>query len=68
MKAKAAIFGDITIEKSIELGLIVCGARRPRARALEGYWKDMRFGNLLVLCSSERSRRSYAPEYGAVRS
>jgi alkanesulfonate monooxygenase SsuD/methylene tetrahydromethanopterin reductase-like flavin-dependent oxidoreductase (luciferase family) len=50
MKAKAAIFGDITIEKSIELGLIVCGSPATARRALEGYWKDMRFGNLLVLC------------------
>jgi alkanesulfonate monooxygenase SsuD/methylene tetrahydromethanopterin reductase-like flavin-dependent oxidoreductase (luciferase family) len=50
MKAKAAIFGDITLEKSIELGLIVCGSPATARRALEGYWKDMRFGNLLVLC------------------
>jgi alkanesulfonate monooxygenase SsuD/methylene tetrahydromethanopterin reductase-like flavin-dependent oxidoreductase (luciferase family) len=50
MKAKAAIFGDITIEKSIELGLIVCGSPATVLRALEGYWNDMRFGNLLVLC------------------
>jgi len=50
MKAKAAIFGDITIEKSIELGLIVCGSPATARRALESYWKDMRFGNLLVLC------------------
>jgi len=50
MKAKAAIFGDITIEKSIEMGLIVCGSPASARRALEAYWKDMRFGNLLVLC------------------
>ena len=50
MKAKAAIFGDITLEKSIELGLIVCGSPATARRALESYWKDMRFGNLLVLC------------------
>ncbi len=50
MKAKAAIFGDITIEKSIEMGLIVCGSPASARRALGAYWKDMRFGNLLVLC------------------
>ena len=50
MKAKAAIFGDITLEKSIELGLIVCGSPATAREALESYWKDMRFGNLLVLC------------------
>jgi alkanesulfonate monooxygenase SsuD/methylene tetrahydromethanopterin reductase-like flavin-dependent oxidoreductase (luciferase family) len=50
MKAKAAIFGDITLEKSIELGLIVCGSPATTRQAFEAYWKDMRFGNLLVLC------------------
>src|SRR2546426_11893420 len=49
-KAKAAIFGDITLEKSIELGLIICGSPATARQALESYWKDMRFGNLLVLC------------------
>jgi len=50
MKAKAAMFGDITLEKSIELGLIVCGSPATARRAFETYWKEMRFGNLLVLC------------------
>jgi alkanesulfonate monooxygenase SsuD/methylene tetrahydromethanopterin reductase-like flavin-dependent oxidoreductase (luciferase family) len=50
MKAKAAIFGDITLEKSIELGLIVCGSPATARKAFDAYWKDMRFGNLLVLC------------------
>ena len=50
MKAKAAMFADITLEKSIELGLIVCGSPASARAALESYWKDMRFGNLLVLC------------------
>jgi len=50
MKAKAAIFGDITLEKSIELGLIVCGSPATARKAFEAYWKEMRFGNLLVLC------------------
>ncbi len=50
MKAKAAIFGDITLEKSMELGLIVCGSPATARQGFESYWKDMRFGNLLVLC------------------
>jgi alkanesulfonate monooxygenase SsuD/methylene tetrahydromethanopterin reductase-like flavin-dependent oxidoreductase (luciferase family) len=50
MKAKAAMFGDITLEKSIELGLIVCGSPETARRVLEDHWKRMRFGNLLVLC------------------
>jgi len=50
MKAKAAMFADITLEKSIELGVIVCGSPASARAALESYWKDMRFGNLLVLC------------------
>jgi alkanesulfonate monooxygenase SsuD/methylene tetrahydromethanopterin reductase-like flavin-dependent oxidoreductase (luciferase family) len=50
MKAKAEMFGDITLEKSIELGMIVCGSPATVRRAFEAHWKDMRFGNLLVLC------------------
>ena len=50
MKAKAEMFGDITIEKSIELGLFVCGSPATVREAFRSYWKDMRFGNLLVLC------------------
>jgi alkanesulfonate monooxygenase SsuD/methylene tetrahydromethanopterin reductase-like flavin-dependent oxidoreductase (luciferase family) len=50
MKAKAAMFGDVTLEKAIELGLIVCGSAATVRLALERYRKDMRFGNLLVLC------------------
>jgi len=50
MKAKAAMFGDVTLEKAIELGLIVCGSAATVRSALESYRKDMRFGNLLVLC------------------
>jgi alkanesulfonate monooxygenase SsuD/methylene tetrahydromethanopterin reductase-like flavin-dependent oxidoreductase (luciferase family) len=50
MKAKAAMFGDVTLEKAIELGLIVCGSAATVRSALERYRKDMRFGNLLVLC------------------
>jgi alkanesulfonate monooxygenase SsuD/methylene tetrahydromethanopterin reductase-like flavin-dependent oxidoreductase (luciferase family) len=63
MKAKAAMFADITLEKSVELGLIVCGSPATVRKALEAYWKDMRFGNLLVLCqfgtlSADLTRRN----------
>jgi alkanesulfonate monooxygenase SsuD/methylene tetrahydromethanopterin reductase-like flavin-dependent oxidoreductase (luciferase family) len=50
MKAKAEMFGDVTIEKAIDLGLLVCGRPATVRSAFENYWKDMRFGNLLVLC------------------
>jgi alkanesulfonate monooxygenase SsuD/methylene tetrahydromethanopterin reductase-like flavin-dependent oxidoreductase (luciferase family) len=50
MKAKADMFGDVTIDKAIDLGLFVCGSPSTVRSAFENYWKDMRFGNLLVLC------------------
>jgi alkanesulfonate monooxygenase SsuD/methylene tetrahydromethanopterin reductase-like flavin-dependent oxidoreductase (luciferase family) len=50
MKAKAEMFGDVTIEKAIDLGLFVCGSPATVRSAFENYWRDMRFGNLLVLC------------------
>jgi alkanesulfonate monooxygenase SsuD/methylene tetrahydromethanopterin reductase-like flavin-dependent oxidoreductase (luciferase family) len=50
MKAKAEMFGDIAIEKAIDLGLFVCGSPATVRSALENHWKEMRFGNLLVLC------------------
>jgi alkanesulfonate monooxygenase SsuD/methylene tetrahydromethanopterin reductase-like flavin-dependent oxidoreductase (luciferase family) len=50
MKAKAEMFGDIAIEKAIDLGLFVCGSPVTVRSAFESYWKEMRFGNLLVLC------------------
>jgi alkanesulfonate monooxygenase SsuD/methylene tetrahydromethanopterin reductase-like flavin-dependent oxidoreductase (luciferase family) len=50
MKAKAQMFGDITIDQAIELGLFVCGSPDTVRRAFEAHWKEMRFGNLLVLC------------------
>lgn len=50
MKAKAEMFGDVTIEKAIDLGLFVCGSPATVRGAFENYWKDLRFGNLLVLC------------------
>ena len=50
MKAKAQMFGDVTIDQALELGLFVCGSAETVTKALEGYWREMRFGNLLVMC------------------
>ena len=50
MKAKAQMFGDVTIDQAIELGLFVCGSADTVYKAFEGYWREMRFGNLLVMC------------------
>jgi len=50
MKAKAQMFGDVSIEQAIELGLFVCGSAATVKGAFEKYWNDMRFGNLLVMC------------------
>lgn len=50
MKAKAQMFGDVTIDQAIELGLFVCGSAATVRAAFERYWRDMRFGNLLVMC------------------
>ena len=50
MKAKAQMFGDVTIDQAIELGLFVCGSAVTVCKAFEAYWREMRFGNLLVMC------------------
>jgi len=50
MKAKAQMFGDVTLEQALELGLFVCGSPATVAKVFEEHWKEMRFGNLLVLC------------------
>jgi alkanesulfonate monooxygenase SsuD/methylene tetrahydromethanopterin reductase-like flavin-dependent oxidoreductase (luciferase family) len=50
MKAKAQMFGDVTLEQALELGLFVCGSSATVLSALRNYWQEMRFGNLLVLC------------------
>ena len=49
LKAKAEMFADITIDKAIELGLFVCGSPATVRRKFEEHWREMRFGNLLVL-------------------
>jgi alkanesulfonate monooxygenase SsuD/methylene tetrahydromethanopterin reductase-like flavin-dependent oxidoreductase (luciferase family) len=50
MKAKAQMFGDVTLEQALELGLFVCGSAATVRKSFESYWKEMRFGNLLVMC------------------
>jgi alkanesulfonate monooxygenase SsuD/methylene tetrahydromethanopterin reductase-like flavin-dependent oxidoreductase (luciferase family) len=49
MKAKAQMFGDVTLEQAIELGLFVCGSPATVKAAFEAHWNEMRFGNLLVM-------------------
>jgi alkanesulfonate monooxygenase SsuD/methylene tetrahydromethanopterin reductase-like flavin-dependent oxidoreductase (luciferase family) len=50
MKAKAQMFGDVSIDQAIELGLFVCGSPQTVLNSFKKYWNEMRFGNLLVLC------------------
>ena len=50
MKAKAQMFGDVSLDQAIELGLFVCGSPATVRASFEKYWQSMRFGNLLVLC------------------
>jgi hypothetical protein len=50
MKAKAQMFGDVTLEQAVELGLFVCGSPQTVLEAFKRYWSEMRFGNLLVMC------------------
>ena len=50
MKAKAQMFGDVSIEQALELGLFVCGSPKTVLESFKGHWGEMRFGNLLVMC------------------
>ena len=50
MKAKAQMFGDVTLEQALELGLFVCGSPTTVFTMFRNHWQEMRFGNLLVLC------------------
>lgn len=50
MKAKAQMFGDVTLDQALELGLFVCGSPETVKKSFQDYWADMRFGNLLVMC------------------
>ena len=46
MKAKAQMFGDVTIDQAIELGLFVCGSPQTVLTTFKNHWNDMRFGTL----------------------
>jgi alkanesulfonate monooxygenase SsuD/methylene tetrahydromethanopterin reductase-like flavin-dependent oxidoreductase (luciferase family) len=50
MKAKAQMFGDVTLEQAVELGLFVCGSPGTVLANFKKHWEEMRFGNLLVMC------------------
>jgi hypothetical protein len=50
MKAKTQMFGDVTLEQALELGLFVCGSPSTVLNVFKRHWDEMRFGNLLVLC------------------
>jgi hypothetical protein len=50
MKAKAQMFGDVTLEQALELGLFICGGPQTVLNSLRNHFGEMRFGNLLVLC------------------
>jgi alkanesulfonate monooxygenase SsuD/methylene tetrahydromethanopterin reductase-like flavin-dependent oxidoreductase (luciferase family) len=50
MKAKAQMFGDVTLEQALELGLFVCGSPSTVLSTFQKHWEEMRFGNLLVMC------------------
>ena len=50
MKAKAQMFGDVTLEQALELGLFVCGSPATVLDHFKAYWSELRFGNLLVMC------------------
>jgi alkanesulfonate monooxygenase SsuD/methylene tetrahydromethanopterin reductase-like flavin-dependent oxidoreductase (luciferase family) len=50
MKAKAQMFGDVTLDQAVELGLFVCGSPSTVLETFKSHWNEMRFGNLLVSC------------------
>jgi alkanesulfonate monooxygenase SsuD/methylene tetrahydromethanopterin reductase-like flavin-dependent oxidoreductase (luciferase family) len=44
------MFGDVTLEQALELGLFVCGSAETVRKKFQDYWSEMRVGNLLVMC------------------
>jgi hypothetical protein len=50
IKAKTQMFGDVSLEQAVELGLFVCGSPETVLRSFENHFKEMHFGNLLVMC------------------
>ncbi len=47
--SKAQVVGDVTLELSIELGMLICGSAATVRQALEHHWKQMRFEHLLTM-------------------
>jgi len=47
--AKQSILGDITLEKSMELGMMLCGSPTTVRDLLVDYQKQLGFRNLLTL-------------------
>jgi len=50
MKAKAQMFGDVTLEQGLERGLMEHESHATVKKKFRDYWSEMRFGNLLVMC------------------
>jgi alkanesulfonate monooxygenase SsuD/methylene tetrahydromethanopterin reductase-like flavin-dependent oxidoreductase (luciferase family) len=49
MMAKASLTQELTIEKAMEQGMMICGSAATVRQALESHWKSMRFDNLLTM-------------------
>ena len=47
--AKAQVSGNVTLEASIDLGMLICGSSATVRQMIEHYWKDMRFEHLLTM-------------------
>ena len=47
--AKAHTHGDVTLEYSIDTGMMICGSPETVRQQIETYWSDMRFGHLLTM-------------------
>jgi alkanesulfonate monooxygenase SsuD/methylene tetrahydromethanopterin reductase-like flavin-dependent oxidoreductase (luciferase family) len=48
-QAKAQVTGDLTLEKAVEMGMMVCGSAETVQRQLADFHGDMRFGHLLCM-------------------
>jgi len=48
-KAKAHTHADVTLDHSIENGMMICGSPETARQQIETYWRKMRFGHLLTM-------------------
>jgi alkanesulfonate monooxygenase SsuD/methylene tetrahydromethanopterin reductase-like flavin-dependent oxidoreductase (luciferase family) len=46
---KAQVVGDVTLEVSIDLGMVICGSVETVTQRLTQAWQDMRFEHLLTM-------------------